>query len=151
MSKSLAPAVIAVALLWVAFGRPLQPAPAPAPSPAPAPVRPEDPLKAAFDSIAPADREIIGNLYEALADAVERDTSVVTSTAVLADGIGRSIDLAFAGRTVSDGTLGELIDAHIAGYLGFEKGKILDIVITSANRPTVVSALRSVAAKARQK
>ena len=87
-----------------------------------------------------------------LADAVEKDTTIVTTTAILADGVGRSSDLAFNGRKVSeDGALGVLIDNHIAGFLGFEKGVILDVVITAANRPTVVAALRSVADKARVK
>lgn len=124
------------------------PAPVPAPAPSPSPVSSD--LAKAFASVAPGDRALVGSVYAALADAVSRDTTLVTSTKVLADGIGRSLDLAFDGRTPSpDGSLGVAIDKHLAESLGFPTGELLDVIVTPTMRPKIVAALRSVAEAAR--
>ena len=124
------------------------PAPAPAPVPSPAPANSD--LAKAFAAIAPADRAIVGSVYAALASAVERDETRITSTKVLADGIGCAIDLAFDGRKVSaDGSLGAAIDKHIAAALDFPADELLDVIVTPTLRPKIVAALRSVAEAAR--
>lgn len=126
------------------------PTPVPAPAPAPSPAPANSDLAKAFAAIAPADRAIVGSVYAALASAVERDETRITSTKVLADGIGCALDLAFDGRRVSaDGNLGVAIDAHIAAALGFPTDELLDVIVTPAIRPKIVAALRSVAEAAR--
>lgn len=145
-------AVLAAALALAAFS--LVPSrPAPSPTPAPTPVAPavNGGLAAAFQAVSAADRADVASLYGSLADAVERDTATVSTTKVLAEGIGRSLDLAFAGRKLSaDGSLGVAIDAHMAVALGFvdEHGNpagIPDVVLTPALRAKAVAGLRDVA------
>lgn len=140
----------AVIALYSVFQKP-GPTPPPAPvAPVPSPAPANSDLAKAFAAIAPADRVLVGSVYAALADAVERDDVLITSTKVLADGIGRSLDLAFDGRKVSaDGSLGVAIDKHIARALDFPADEILDVIVTPTMRTKIVAALRSVSASAR--
>lgn len=142
----------AVIALYSVFQKPGNaPTPPPAPVvPAPSPSPANSDLAKAFAAVAPADRALVGSVYAAIADAVERDDVLITSTKVLADGIGRSIDLAFDGRKVSpDGSLGAAIDKHIASALDFPADEIFDVVVTPPLRAKIVTALRSVSAAAR--
>jgi len=142
----------AVIALFFGFQKPGNvPTPPPAPVvPVPAPTPANSDIAKALAAVAPADRVLVGSVYAALADAVERDDVLITSTKVLADGIGRSLDLAFDGRKVSpDGSLGTAIDKHIAQALGFPSGEILDVVVTPTMRAKIVTALRSVSDAAR--
>lgn len=109
------------------------------------PTPPAGPLAAALAGLPDADRADLASLYGSLADAVERDDSVVLSTLVLAEGIGRSLDLAFDGRKLKDdGSVGEAIDAHIATSMGYTPGEIPDLVMTPVLRGKAAKALREV-------
>lgn len=146
----IAAVVVAAFSIFQKPGNAPVPPPAPTPAPAPSPAPANSDLAKAFAAVAPADRALVGSVYAALAAAVERDETRVTSTKVLAEGIGCAIDLAFDGRKVSpDGSLGEAIDRHIAAALGFPTDELLDVIVTPTLRPKVVSALRSVAEAAR--
>lgn len=142
-TKHLLLAAVAIACVAIVAGiQPSQPAP---PAAAPA-----GPLASILDGLPPADRAGIASLYESLADAVERDDVIVMSTLILADAIGRALDLAFDGRKLkADGSVGEAIDAHVATSLGYTPGEIPDLVMTPVLRGKVVVALREVAAAAR--
>lgn len=145
MSRSSVAAVVAAIVVAAVSAWPRSRAPAPAPSG----------LARAFAGVSSGDRAVICGVYESLAKAVEKDDALVTTTRVLADGIGRGLDLAFDGRKPSaDGSLGEAIDAHLATVMGFldDKGNpaaIPDIVITPAMRSKIVAGLRDVSNAAR--
>jgi hypothetical protein len=96
------------------------------------------------------DRAVLSSIYAALADAVEKDGTVIVSTATLADGTGRALDLAFHGRKLAgDGAVGEAIDKHIATALGWDAGAIPDVIVTPVLRGKVAAAYREISAAAR--
>lgn len=153
MSRPLVVAGIAVAIAAASLLAPAVPrGPSTPVAPAPAPAG----LAKAFAGISAADRAVVAGLYDALATAVEKDDTLVTSTKVLADGVGRALDLAFDGRKPSaDGSLGEAIDNHLAAAMGFHgeppdfKASVPDVIVTPSLRAKIVAGLREIASAAR--
>lgn len=123
----------------------------PAPLPAPAVVVPAPAVSGvaiAFEKVSASDRAIVASLYAALADAVERDSTIITTMSQLADATGRSLDLAFAGRRISDGSLGDSIDAFVAREAGLDPSAPADVAVTAAGRAKVVAAFRAISVAA---
>lgn len=111
---------------------------------------PAGPLASTLAAVAADDRAVLSSVYAALADAIEKDGTVIVSTATLADGTGRALDLAFRGRKLTgDGAVGEAIDKHIATALGWDAGAIPDVIVTPVLRGKVAAAYREIAAAAR--
>lgn len=145
MTRQVISIIVAVALAAASLYPSLR-VPDPAPPPAPEASGTDPALKRALAGVSAADRADLASLYGSLADAVEQDAATVTTTLVLVEGIGKSIDLAFAGRRLSaDGSLGTAIDAHLSLALGYAAGNVPDVVVTPEVRSKAVAGLRSVA------
>lgn len=118
--KNLPSIVIALALLGAGAYRQWQTA---SPS-TPAPVAPSGysaeamALRDVLSKASPQDRAALGDLYAALADAVER-RKVIDTTEQLMRGTSNAIDLAFGGKQLVPGVdVGASVDAVVAAALG---------------------------------
>lgn len=118
--KNLPSIVLAVALLIAGAYRQWQSVTPPTPTPvAPSGYSAEAmALREVLAKASPADRAALGDLYAALADAVER-RKVIDTTEQLMRGTSNAIDLAFGGRQLVPGVdVGASVDAVVAAAIG---------------------------------
>ena len=101
-------------------------------------------VAAAADAVAaklsPAKAKQLGRFYEALADVVARDSSIITSTGVFRTGHNRALRLAFAGTEVAgEPRVGDLVDRVFFAAMGKD-----DKAIDAAAKADLLEAINAV-------
>lgn len=98
-------------------------------------------LRQTLSQAAPSDRRRLGEVYDALAAAIETGR-LIQNTEQLMIGTANALDLAFDGRKLVAGVdVGSQVDAVVEAAIG---GRAV-VSITDANRPQIVRGLREVA------
>lgn len=131
-------AILAVGLLVVAF---LPPAAHPV-----APVVPASPVARCLQSASKQDRARVSAFYSALADVVERDASVITTTGLFRAIHSNSLDLAFKGTDLPGKYQGldVAIDERLRSAVGLD-----NVGLADDKRAALVAALKEIADAAR--
>jgi hypothetical protein len=101
-------------------------------------------VAAAADAVAaklsPAKAQQLGPFYEALADVVSRDSSIITSTGVFRTGHNRALRLAFAETEVAgEPRVGDLVDRVFFAAMGKD-----DKAIDAAAKADLLEAINAV-------
>ena len=137
--KHLLALVVGIALVWAFI-------PTKGTDTTPVVVAPKNPVTAALSPASRQDKARVAAFYSALADVVERDTSVVPTVGDFRTLHSRSLDLAFKGTDLPGKYPG--LDAAINDHLVAAVGTA-DVPLPPAKRAALVQALKEVANGAR--
>lgn len=135
--KHVMAAVVAVALIW-AF--------VPTKGITPVVVAPKSPVTAALSPASSQDKARVAAFYSAMADVVERETSLVSTVGGFRELHARSLDRAFKGTDLPGKYPGLdlAIDEKLAAAVGRD-----DVPLPPAKRQSLIQALKDVATDAR--
>ena len=135
--KHVMAAVVAVALIWVFI---------PSKGTIPVVVAPTSPVTAALSPATRQDKARVAAFYSAMADVVERETSLATTVGGFRELHARSLDRAFKGTDLPGKYPG--LDLAIDQKLVAAVGKD-DVPLPPAKRQSLIQALKDVATDAR--
>lgn len=127
--------IVAVTLVGPSFSWDAKPDNAP---------KPTNELKEKFKSVNAEDAEVIRSLYLAMSVALKNDDSIIKRLSDVADATGRAIDLAFNGRKISDGDIGDAIDRFVARRLDLDEENPADIALTPEKKIAAIEAFQAI-------